>query len=173
MKRKIISYQYLISIVVLSLLLFLLFGRMYLKMNDKLSEICRNGYILGDQIYEQKDIPRAAWDPHPRVYFEYEEFYQDASNYIDNYEEEHPKAKNNRLYLLKLLKEDLDAIRHRNDDMNLNVKHLKHLYFEHYASMFISLASLVVFVCSSAAFVFYIVKNKPKYKDIINTETSN
>ena len=173
MKRKIISYPYLISIVVLSLFLFLLYGRMYLKMNDKLSEICRNGYILGGQIYEQKDIPRAAFDPAPQVYLEYVEFYQDATNYIDNYEEDHPKAKDDRLYLVVSIKDDLDAIRKGSDNMNLHIKHLQHLYFEHYSSLFISLAAMVVFVCSSAVFVFYIFKNKPKYKDIINTETSN
>lgn len=175
--KKTSTYATLISLTVLFLFLSLLFLRIHCKLiykgETKLAEIISEGYDLGDEVVNNNQEDYSANG-------NYNVFYQQSKYYIDNYIQNNPDAREDYLYTMVLVRNDLDSI-YQCVDMNaqselkpkLALSHLKYLNNEHKSSLVFSIIFATLFVSSATVFVVYIIKNKPKFEEIINHETSN
>ena len=175
--KKVFNYATLISLTVLFLFLSLLFLRMHCKLiykgETKLAEIISEGYDLGDKVINNNQGDYSANG-------NYNVFYHQSKYYIDQYIENNPDAREDYLYAMVLVRNDLDSIyqcvdmyTHSDLQPKLALAHLKYLNNEHKSSLVFSIIFATLFVSSATLFVVYIIKNKPKFEDIINHETSN
>ena len=174
--KKFFNYSTIISLTILFIFLSLLFLRMHFKLiyngETKLSEIVDEAFNFGKKVINNDEDESAIID--------YIDFYNGAKDYIDNYIESNPDAREDYLYTMVLVRNDIELIYQSiNSDENSDLKpgvylsHLLYLNNEHKSSLVFCIIFGTLSIISLSTFVIYLVKNKTKFEEIINHETSN
>ena len=172
--KKTSTYATLISLTVLFLFLSLLFLRMHCKLiykgENQLSQIISEAYKLGDEITTNDGNNTTAKGNFLQLYLKNKDF-------LDNYVKNNPDAREDYLYTIISVSDDVETIydycfNNKDQKTSLHVNHLRHLNNEHKSSLVFCIICSLSFVVSTSVFVVYIIKNKPKFEEIINHETS-
>ena len=175
--KKIWSYSILLSLTILFLFLALLHFRMYNKLLYKkakynLADIVAEAYDLGYVLHHNEGNYYAHQGDFNVFHFKY-------SEYLKNFPENNPDARQDYLYTISYVSNDIEVIYKTTEiasevkevDYNKAIQHLQYLKNEHRNALVFTIIYSSLFVFSASCYIVFIFKNKPKFEDVIDVDS--